>query len=343
MALIVTPGQLNRRAELYHQLGSMISAGVPLLKALEMVSVNPSIRDSRSTILGLIQHLQSGLTFSESMVRVQGWMPEFDVALLAVGEESGRLDGSFKLLSGYYEVRARIIRDTLAGMMVTVATVHVFLLVFPLNLWIMFAQGILFGNHAQCLPYLIQKSVIFGSLYLGVFALIYACQGKRGESWRALMESVTQVVPLLRTAQKYLVLSRLAAALEALTSAGASIISGWELAGAASGSPRLRRKINEWKPRLQSGATPGMLINQTGYFPEMFANLYNTAEHSGKLEDALSRLQAYYQEEGFRKLRLFTRILNGAIYGLVVLLVAYNVLLFYANYFGQAGQIMKGF
>src|ERR1051325_1644353 len=104
--MIVTPGQLARRSELYHQLGSMIGGGVPLLKALEMVSRNPDIRASRKTVADLIQAMQSGLTFSESMTHVHGWMPEFDIALLSDGEQAGRLDHSFKLLSTYYASRA---------------------------------------------------------------------------------------------------------------------------------------------------------------------------------------------------------------------------------------------
>src|SRR6476661_2641756 len=113
MSLIVTPGQLNRRSELYYQLGSAIGAGVPLLEALQMASSNPTMGGSQKTLTQLSEHLQSGLSFSESMTLVQGWLPEFDIALLAAGEQSGRLDASFKLLSTYYATRATIIRDTL--------------------------------------------------------------------------------------------------------------------------------------------------------------------------------------------------------------------------------------
>src|SRR5262245_7298492 len=142
MSFIVTPGQLNRRAELYHQLGSTIAAGIPLPRALQMVNTNPSIRSSRKTVENLIHNLESGSTFSESMTSVQGWMPDFDIALLTAGEQSGRLDESFKLLSTYYTARAKIIRETLSGLIVTIATLHVFLLVFPLNLLVAFVQGI---------------------------------------------------------------------------------------------------------------------------------------------------------------------------------------------------------
>jgi type II secretory pathway component PulF len=331
--VIVPPGQLNRRAELYHQLGSMIAAGVPLIKAMEMASANPAVRASRKTFLELIQHLQSGLTFSESMTRVQGWMPEFDIALLSVGEESGRLDASFKLLANYYAVRAKIVRDTIAGLVITMATLHVFLLVFPLGLLTSFVQGIFDNDYAQCLTFLVEKAAVFGTLYGTVLLLIYACQGKRGERWRSIVESFIGLIPLLGTARKYLVLSRLAAALEALIGAGVSIVKSWELAGAASGSPRLQREISDWKTQIESGMTPADLVNRSRCFPQIFANLYSTAEQSGKLDDALARLNTYFQEEGLRTLRVFTRLMNGTIYGLVVLLVAYNVIRFWVNYY----------
>ena len=331
--MIVTPGQLARRSELYHQLGSMIGGGVPLLKGLEMVSRNPDIRASRSTVTNLIRAMQSGLTFSESMTQVHGWMPEFDVALLSVGEQAGRLDQTFKLLSTYYASRAQIIRDTVSGLLTTTATLHVFLLVFPLHLLQACAVGIFYGNYSLCIPFLVEKFIVFGSIYAVIFFLIYACQGQRGESWRSLIESVLGVIPILRKARKYLILSRLAASLEATISSGLPIIGSWEMAGAASGSPALKGTILHWKPHLESGSTPGELINESRYFPEMFANLYNTGEQSGRLDDSLQRLQAYYQEEGFRKLRLFTYIMNGTIYGLIVLLIAYNVISFYMGYY----------
>lgn len=336
MPLIVTPGQLNRRAELYHQLGAMIAAGVPLIKALEMVTVRPALSYSRKTLLTLAQHLQSGKTFSESMTALHGWLPEFDVALLGIGEKSGRLDSSFKLLGLYYTLRAKIIHDTIMDMLITIATLHMLLLVWPIGLLIMFVQGIVNDQYTACLPFVIEKIAIFGLLYGSVFLLVYACQGRHGETWRAGVETIVQAIPVLRTAQKYLVLARLTSALDSLTNAGVSIVNAWELAANACGSPRLHRQVSPWKSEFENGATAAELVCRTDYFPAIFANLYTTGEQSGKLDETLQRLQNYFQEEGFRLLRLFTRILNGTIYGVVALIVASYIINFYVGYFNAA-------
>jgi len=336
--MIITPAQLNRRAELYHQLGAMIAAGVPLIQALEMAGNNAALRASRKTISALVAHLKDGLTFHDSMVRVHGWMPDFDVALLSAGEHSGRLDSTFKQLGEYYAIRASIIRDTISGSMVTIATLHVFLLIFPLGLFIKCAMGIINNDYSQCVAFVIEKIAVFGSGYSLLIFFIFASQGNRGERWRSLVEYLAQMVPLLRTARRYHMLSRLAAALEALISSGVSIVKSWPLAAAASGSPYLKRQVATWEPHLETGSTPAELVKQNHYYPDMFANLYHTGEISGKLDESLGRLQAYYRDEGFRTLRLFTKILNGTIYGLVVVLVAYNVLKFYSNLFSQAAN-----
>ena len=93
-------------------------------------------------------------------------------------------------------------------------------------------------------------------LYALVALLIYAAQSHHGETWRGWVESILRPIPVLGTARHYLALSRLAGALEALLSAGVTIIEAWELAANASGSPALRRAVVGWRPLVHGGQTP---------------------------------------------------------------------------------------
>lgn len=335
---MVTPAELNRRSQLYSQLASMIAAGVPLQQSLEMASRDSSLRSSGKTIQQLLVHLREGHTFTDSMQRVKGWLPKFDIAMLSVGETTGRLDASFKLLSRYYATRAKIIRDTISGLIVTVATLHVFLLVFPITFLQELALGIVNNDYARCVPFLIEKAVVFGLLYGTVLFLIFATQGSRGERWRGFIEFFTSKIPILRKALKYLALARLASALEALNNAGVNVITSWELATNASGSARLQRAVEAYLPQVAAGVTPAEMVSAIAYFPELFHNLYQTGEVSGKLDDALARLREYYEDEGFRTLQFFTRVTNSVIYGSMAMLVAWNVIHFWMNYYGQMMQ-----
>lgn len=331
--MIITPRQLNRRAELYHQLGSSIEAGVPLMRSLEMASTHTGLRGSRKAISGLLIHLKNGLTFSDSMTRVHDWMPDFDVAMLSAGEHSGRLDHIFKILARHYAGRAALLSETIGRLILPMANLHVFLLVFPLSFLIDLVLGIVNNEYRKCIPFFVEKTIAYGVLWGTVFLFIYSFNAKRGERWRSFAETLMRIPPFLRHARQCLVLSRLTAALEALVSSGVSVVKAWPLAAAASGSLALKREVAKWQPELERGTTPSELIGQSHLFPEMFVNVYTSGEISGRLEESLERLHNYYGEEGSRSMRSFSIALTFAIYAMVAGVILYAVVKFWVNYF----------
>ena len=191
------------------------------------------------------------------------------MALLSAGEESGRLDDTFKVLARYYATRAKIIRDTISNSLVMTATLHVFFLIFPLPLFVSFVFGIMDNHFVQCVPFILNKVIKFGILYGALGFVIYACQGNRGEGWRALVESLFNGVPLLGKALKYLRLARLAWRPESLTNAGVPVVAqSWELAGAACGSPLLKSQSqNLDAPVRMPASRPADMVSQIALFP----------------------------------------------------------------------------
>ena len=74
MAFIVTPRQLTLRAELYHQLGSMLVAGLTLHKAIDTLRRNPPSRAFRGPLGQLLGHLEQGESFTRSLQLMDGWI-----------------------------------------------------------------------------------------------------------------------------------------------------------------------------------------------------------------------------------------------------------------------------
>src|ERR1039457_6759746 len=270
MPLIVTPGQFTQRAEFYYQLYQLTSAGIGLVDALNHVQRNPPARSYREPVQRVISELAKGFTFTESVVRVGQWLPEFDTTLIAAGEQSGRIDQCFRLLSEHYTDRARLAKQMIADLAYPVFLFHFAVFIFAL---IAFVQS---GNWAV---------ILIGGLvpvYVLTIFIIYAGQSKHGETWRAWIESVLNPVPMLGTARRCLALARLSASLEALLSAGVTIIEAWELSAAASGSPAIRKIVLGWRPQLNAGQTPAEVLNASGRFPDLFVSQYNAGEVSGK-------------------------------------------------------------
>jgi len=330
MPLEFTPAQFARRSEFYHQLGALTGAGLGLIRGLEQLKRNPPSRAYREPIGRLLDELEHGFSFTEAVRRQGRWLPAFDIALLQAGEQSGRLETCLKLLADYYRDRAQLARQMLANLAYPVILFHLAIFLFP------FAEFFTSGNWIR---YFSKTFGVLIPIYGVTALLIFAAQSRHGETWRAWLESAISLIPVLGTARHYLALSRLAAALEALLSAGVNIIEAWELAGTASGSPALRRTVVAWRPRVNSGQTPSEAVSLSPRFPELFANQYATGEVSGTLDDTLRRLHNYYQEEGSRKLHAVVQWTPRAVYFLVVLMIAWNVIKFYTGYFKQIQDI----
>jgi len=334
MPLIVTPRHLSLRAELYYQLGSLLSAGITLHQGLETLRNNPPSYAFRKPVTRLLEELNKGATFSDALLTVSGWVPSFDIALLRTGEESGRLDICFKLLAEYYRERAKLAREVLSSMIYPTVLVHMVALIFPVSLlsrlvW----QG-------EMWPFLLAKMAVLGPIYGVTIFLLYAGQSGRGERWREMIETFCDYVPVLGTARRAIALARLSVALEALINAGVSIINGWDMAAEASGSIRLRRTVAGWRPLMERGGrTPSSLVSESRAFPEVFTTMYHTGEISGKLDETLERMHYYYQDEGLRKLKLFCKMVGWVAYGGAALAAIYQIFSFYMGYFNTLNSI----
>jgi len=335
--VIITPGHLAKRAEFYHQLGQLTAAGVGLVKALEQLERHPPSRSYRQPLRRSLKELGHGKPFAQSL-RAADWLPEFDLALIGAGEQSGRLDQCFKLLADYYTQRAAIGRQIISQLLYPAFLVHfavfIFMIVLPYARSGFGADlGLLFGKAA----------LFLSPIYSIIVFLVIANQSRHGEGWRSFMERSLHWVPMLGKARRELAISRLSIALEALISAGVGIVQAWPLAAIASSSPALKRVVERWESHLAEGATPSELVNNSRVFPETFTNLYHSGEISGKLDETLGKLHTYFQEEGSHRMNLFVRFITFAIYLMCMLVIAYKIISFYAGYFNQIGNLTNGF
>lgn len=326
MPLILTPGRLNRLGEFYHQLQAMQAAGLSLRQALDQIRSSPPSREFVRPAQRLLEGLNRGLTFSEALATLGPWLPSFDLALLAAGEQSGRLDSACGLLAEYYQNRAALARQVLSELAYPLFILHAAIFLFP------FAQLFLTGDFGA---YARQTVLPLLPAYGVVLLVMIACQGRHGESWRSLIEHLTRAMPVLGTARRSLALARLTVALEALLNAGVLVVNAWPLAAAASGSPALRRAVARWTPRLQAGDSPADLLPRTPQFPTFFVNLYRTGEISGTLDDTLKRLRVYYEDDARRKLKALCAWVPRVIYLVILIVIAINIVRFWVGHYNR--------
>jgi type II secretory pathway component PulF len=334
MSFIITPRQLQRRADLYYQLGQLTSAGLSIMQSLEQLRRKPPSASYRLPLGRIIEEINHGFTFSEALRRQGQWLPEFDLALIQAGEKGGRLEASFQLLGDYYADRARAANEFIFRLLYPIFLIHFAVAVFGL---------VAYFQPTKWKTFLLPPLGFLVLAYGFTLTMIYVTQSRHGEMWRACIEYALRPVPLIGSGRKCLALSRLASALEALLSAGITVIEAWELAATACGSPAIKRTVLAWRPNLDAGQTPAEVVSASPRFPEVFANQYAAGEISGKLDDTLRRLRQYYQDEGTRKIKTAITWYPMLVYLLVAAMIGYFVITFYMNYFQQINSINSGF
>jgi type II secretory pathway component PulF len=334
MSFVITPRQLQRRADLYYQLGQLTSAGLSIMQSLEQLRRKPPTRSYRLPLGRIIDEINHGFTFSEALRRQGQWLPEFDLALIEAGEKGGRLEASFKLLGDYYADRARTANEFIFRLLYPVFLIHFAVLVFGV---------VAFFQPTKWKTLFLPPLAFLVLTYVGTITMIFITQSRHGEMWRACIEYGLRPMPLIGSGRKALAMSRLAGALGALLSAGITVVEAWELAAIACGSPAIKRTVLAWRPYLDEGQTPSEVVSASPRFPEVFANQYAAGEISGKLEDTLNRLRDYYQDEGTRKIRMAITWYPMLVYLLVAAMIGYFIISFYMNYFQQINSINAGF
>src|SRR5262245_15991435 len=132
MPLIISTRQLTQRAQFYQQFGQLLAAGISVLNALELLRQNPPNAAFKKPSENLMPQISDGANLTDA-IRHQGkWLPEFDIALIQAGEHSGRLDAVFRMLSNYYDDRARILRQMLGDLMYPAFILHMAIFIFPM-------------------------------------------------------------------------------------------------------------------------------------------------------------------------------------------------------------------
>jgi protein transport protein HofC len=328
MALFNTPRRLAQFGEMYHQLAGMLTSGITLVQAAELLRDAPPSGAFRQHLCGVIADLKQGSSFAESVAARRGWMPAFDIALLDAGERSGRLDACCQRLSEYYQERARLVRSMMSDLAYPAFLVLLVVVVFPPSaLTRLVTQGDVAG-------FVGPKLALFALFAAAEMVVLFLNHSGRSAGFRAGWEALLHAIPVFGRARRAMALARLSLALEALLNAGVDVLKSWELSAAASGSPALERATTQALRRMASGETPGEAIATTGVFPPKFLSVYRSGELSGRVDQSLQYLHKDFADESSRLFKRMAEWMPRLIFLLVAGLIGYYVVTFWTAYFG---------
>jgi len=322
-------------------LGTVISAGVPLLTGLQDLTRETEKPGFKRIIHDITSQVENGAMLADAMSVHPTVFNQLYVSMVRAGEATGRIDEVLERLVPYLEWQEELkgqIREALAYPVVilfVVTAVVVFLLVFPIP---RFAK--IFSKFDVELP--LPTRIVIGisgfMVHYG-FYLIIALIGlfiafriviKRSKSGRRIWDAFKLKLPLFGTLIRKVALSRFSHTMSSLYRAGVEITECLRIVEQVIGNVILGRVIREAHDRIRAGGSMPEALAESGEFPSLVLRMLAIGDETGELDMTLEKVSDYYDKEvpyTIRRIFAIAEPLMIVSMGLIVGTVALSVFL----------------
>lgn len=309
---------LAERSLFYDELGKLLTAGFPFLRAIEtMLSARP--RHSTRRILEKFQALAlGGASITESFSALLMPFSFMEIALISACERSGQLQRGCDFLHRYYArldgVRRQIIRRS---------TYPLFMFHFGV---LMLAIPRFFQENS---PTEVVRDIAcqLGAFYLlGVVVYVVSGIVIKLAVHSTTLDRALGMLPIFGGIRRSLALSRFCTTYQMQLDSGVNVMDSLDAAAKASASARISHGIRAILPAVRSGQTVGPELAKTDALPTELVRGLVIGEQTGQLDAELLRAANDYEAKALRGIETFGDWMPKIIYLVIVLFLAWNII-----------------
>jgi general secretion pathway protein F len=292
---------------LTRQLASLLGAQLPVADALTVMVEQSEKQQIRELMASIRTDVLAGSSLSSALARHPRQFPDIYRALIAAGEESGKLGSVLGSLADYVEERAKLQQKiTLAFVYPVIVTLVALAVVIGLLTYVVPQVVQVFSSLNQQLPALTRGLIalsdflrqygwlVLAALAAGVAGWVYALRriGFRRQVHRTLLR-----LPLLARLVRGTNTARFARTFSILMASGVPVLEALRISAQVIGNVPMREAVEQAATRVKEGASLQKAVGASGYFPPMTVQLIASGEASGRLENMLERAAVQQERE----------------------------------------------
>lgn len=321
------------------QIHTLLKAGIALTRALA------GLQESASPAMGQVirqtrESLESGNELSTSLARQTGVFSGFYVAMVRVGEMTGRLDEVFLRLFHHLEFE-KLMRDqvksalrypsfVIAVMLVAVGVVNTF--VIP-------AFQKVFDGFGAELPFMTQLLVGFSkftlqawpALLLGTAAAVFGFRRWTAtEAGRYAWDRFTLQIPIAGKIIRKATLARFSRSFALALKSGVPVVQAMMVVANTVDNAFYARAIEKMRDGVERGDSVLRTAAASGIFTPVVLQMIAVGEESGTLDEMLGEVADFYQHEVEYELKTLSSQIEPILIvflGVLVLILALGVFL----------------
>ena len=322
------------------QMYSLLKAGVPILRALaglQESSINPAFKDA---LKGVRESLESGRDLSASMQRQDAVFSPFYVAMVYVGETTGRLEEIFLRLFEHLEFQDYMrtqVKSALRYPTFVIVVMAVALAV--INLFVIPAFAKVYQGFGAKLPIITQGLIGFSNFtvsYWWVFFVLILGAVIAFKSWVATREGryrwdrLKLRIPIAGKIILKATLARFSRSLALALRSGVTAVQSLTLVAQVVDNAYLAERIEKMREGVERGESVLRTAIASGAFTPVALQMILVGEESGSLDDMMDEVADMYTRETDYELKTLSAQIESVLIvmlGVLVLLLALGVFL----------------
>ncbi len=334
------------------QLATMMSAGLPLVRALR--SIARDHHDHR--LAGMLEQVADDVQKGESLAAALGRHPEafgeVFVSLVQTGEVSGSLDEVLNQTAGYFE-RAELLRLKVEAA-----------LRYPTFI-LTFAGGVLLAMFFKIIPMFsdiysrfrvqlpaptrlllgMSRALTSNALVVALL-LVLTVLGfgawLRTEQGRLRFDAMKFRVPLFGSLVRLYAMTRYARTLGILVGSGTNILYALRVLRPVPGNLLVAKSIDSVRAQVEGGSSLARAMADTGVFPDMLIQMTATGEATGRLDEMLSRTADFYEQRVTAKVEGLSSLVEPVAIVLLGVVIALMLVALYLPIFNLGHAMRSG-
>jgi type IV pilus assembly protein PilC len=289
------------------QFATMINSGLPLVQALSILAEQTENKRFRTVINAVLYDVEAGTTLAEAMRKHPKAFNELYVNMVAAGEAGGILDTILLRLAVFLEKSAALARKIKGAMTYPAVMLFVVIACTVILLWkVVPVFAGMFADAGLALP-LPTQIVLAVSAFLQAYILYMFMAAIAGvfllkryygtKSGQLVIDRLMLRLPVLGPLIRKAAVARFTRTLGTLVSSGVAILDGLEITARTAGNRVIHDAVMASRASIAGGATIAEPLKESGVFPPMVTQMINVGEQTGGLDDMLSKIADFYDDE----------------------------------------------
>lgn len=289
------------------QFVSIISAGVSIINALEMMRDQTENRTLKKALGEVYEDVSKGESMAGAMKKHSKVFPSMLCNMVEAGEASGSMEVAFERMAVQFEKENKLKQSVKKAMIYPIVLLVVMVgVLFLMMIWVIPNFMGMFAELDTELPPITQAVVNMSDFVIAKWWLIFLVVAAAialfkayaaSPSGKFVLGGIALKIPVFGKLQTKSECARLGRTLCTLLGAGVPMMDAIEITGRSMENVHYKKAMMDAKDQVMRGMALSRPLKTCGLFPPMVVHMVSIGEETGNIETMLENVANYYEDD----------------------------------------------